>query len=90
MAIAALVLFGSIIEAVYYLRVVGRLYFKPPQESIRVMYVHYSAIIAMGILAVITLIAGLYPDLVMQYLKPAAAELLDKSIYIKSVLSAGL
>ena len=89
-AIAALALFGSIIEAVYYLRVVGRLYFKAPQKGIRVLYVHYSAIIAMGILTIITLIAGLYPDLVMQYLKPAAAELLDKSIYIKSVLSAGL
>lgn len=89
-AIAALALFGSIIEAVYYLRVVGRLYFKAPQKGIRVLYVHYSAIISMGILTVIILIAGLYPDLVMQYLKPAAAELLDKSIYIKSVLSAGL
>ena len=54
------------------------------------LYVHYSAIISMGVLTVIILIAGLYPDLVMQYLKPAAAELLDKSIYIKSVLSAGL
>ena len=89
-AIAALALFGSIIEAVYYLRVVGRLYFKAPHEGVKIQYVPKSAFVAMSILALITLIAGLYPDLVMTYLKPAAAELLDKSIYIKAVLTAGM
>ncbi len=89
-AIAALALFGSIIEAVYYLRVVGRLYFKAPHEGVHVQYVPKSALVAMGILAIVTLVAGLYPDLVMVYLKPAAAELLDKTVYIKSVLTAGL
>ncbi len=89
-AVATLALFGSIIEAVYYLRVVGRLYFKAPHDGAKVQYVPKSALVAMSILALITLVTGLYPDLVMTYLKPAAAELIDKSIYIKAVLSAGL
>ena len=89
-AIAALALFGSVIEAVYYLRVVGRLYFKAPHENEKVQYVHTTAIIAMSILALVTLLAGLFPDVVLSYLKPAATELVDKAGYIKAVLTAGL
>jgi len=85
--VAALALVGSIIEAVYYLRVVGRLYFKPHHEQIKVQYVHPTALIAMSILAILALLTGLYPNLVMNYLQPAAAELLHKSAYIKSVLA---
>ena len=89
LAIATLVLIGSVIEAVYYLRVVGRLYFKTANKDIHVYYEHWSALLALSVLALATLVAGLYPDLVMAYLKPAAQELLNKSIYIKSVLAAG-
>ena len=86
--IAALALVGSVIEAVYYLRVVGRLYFKPHHEELKVKRAHGSALFAMSILAIIALVVGLYPDLVIHYLKPAAAELLDRSVYIKSVLAS--
>ncbi len=88
--VAALALFGSVIEAVYYLRVVGRLYFKQPNESEKTKYVHASAILAMSVLALVVLFAGLFPDMVMSYLKPAATELVDKTAYIKAVLTAGL
>jgi len=88
--LAALALIGSVIEAVYYLRVVGRLYFKKPHEGERTHYVHPTAIAAMTILTLIILFIGLYPDFLITYLKPAAAELIDKSAYIKDVLTAGL
>ncbi len=89
-AVAALALFGSVIEAIYYLRVVGRLYFKQPNEAEKTKYVHASAILAMSVLALVVLFAGLFPDVVMSYLKPAAIELVDKTAYIKAVLTAGL
>jgi proton-translocating NADH-quinone oxidoreductase chain M len=85
--VAAFALIGSVIEAVYYLRVVGRLYFKKQREEQQEKYVHASAIFAMSILVVLAVIIGLYPDLVLQYLKPAAEELVNKSFYIHSVFA---
>lgn len=85
--IAALALVGSVIEAVYYLRVVGRLYFKKHHDGQQEKYVHGSAIFAMSILVVLAIVIGLYPDLVLQYLKPAAEELVNKTIYIQSVFA---
>ncbi len=85
--IAALALVGSVIEAVYYLRVVGRLYFKKHHDDQQEKYVHGSAIFAMSILVLLAIVIGLYPDLIMQYLKPAAEELVNKTMYIQSVFA---
>ena len=85
--VAAFALVGSIIEAVYYLRVVGRLYFKKYDDKQQEKYVHSSAIFAMSILVLLAVVIGLYPDLVMQYLKPAAEELVNKTLYIQSVIA---
>jgi len=85
--VAAFALVGSVIEAVYYLRVVGRLYFKKHDDKQQEKYVHGSAIFAMSILVLLAIAIGLYPDLVMQYLKPAAEELVNKTLYIQSVIA---
>ena len=85
--VAALALAGSIIEAVYYLRVVGRLYFKSSEDQVKTKYVHASAVVAMSILAGLALFAGLFPDVVIHYLQPAARELMDKTHYIQSVMA---
>ena len=85
--IAALALVGSVIEAVYYLRVVGRLYFKKHHDGQQEKYVGGSAILAMSILVVLAIVIGLYPDLVLHYLKPAAEELVNKTLYIQSVFA---
>ncbi|NOZ55826.1 MAG: proton-conducting membrane transporter [Calditrichaeota bacterium] len=85
-AIAALALVGSVIEAVYYLRVVGRLFFKPADERVRAARLPVSAFVSLGLLVVAVVVIGLYPGWVMHVLQPAAHELLDKSFYIHSVL----
>jgi proton-translocating NADH-quinone oxidoreductase chain N len=85
--LAALILTGSVIEAVYYLRVVGRLYFKTPDEETKIKILNKTAIFAMSILAILVIYIGIYPDAVMQYLEPAARELFNPAGYIQSVLS---
>lgn len=87
-AVAALALAGSTIEAVYYLRVVGRLFFKKHDEKIEVKYIHAPALVAMSVFAIIALYVGLYPDALLHYLRPAAQELLDKTHYIQAIFAA--
>jgi formate hydrogenlyase subunit 3/multisubunit Na+/H+ antiporter MnhD subunit len=87
-AVAALALAGSTIEAVYYLRVVGRLFFKKHDEKIEVKYIHAPALVAMSVFAIIALFVGLYPDALLHYLRPAAQELLDKTHYIQAIFAA--
>jgi len=86
LVVAALILLGSVIEAVYYLRVVGRLFFKPPEQEIEPRRVPVSGMIPMAVLVVAAIVIGLYPDGVLHLLKPAAKELLDRQFYIHSVL----
>ena len=86
LAVAALALVGSVIEAVYYLRVVGRLFFRPSDERIQPARLPVSGFISLGLLVLAVVVIGLYPGWVMHALQPAAQELLDKSFYIRSVL----
>jgi len=86
MLIAALILLGSVIEAVYYLRVVGRLFFKPAGQNIQAEQLPLSGLISMGVLVIAAIVIGLYPNWVMALLHPAARELFDKQFYIHSVL----
>jgi len=83
--VVALILFSAIIEAIYYLRVVSRLYFfkektKNPRKT------PLSGLIAMGILTIVILVVGLYPHAILEFLKPAAADLLHKKEYLKIAL----
>ncbi len=83
--IVALILFSAIIEAVYYLRVISRLYFfkektKHPRRT------PVSGLVAMGILAGVILAVGFFPHTILELLKPAAADLLHKKEYLKIAL----
>ncbi len=86
-AAVVLVLIASIIEAVYYLRVVSRLYFnKETAEESEVRRTPVSGLIAMGVLGLVIIVVGLYPDALWNILKPAAEELVNKAEYIRIAL----
>ncbi len=83
--VVVLILISGIIEAVYYLRVISRLYFyKETTKEVRRTPV--SGLVAMGILTVLIIILGLYPNTILAYLKPAANDLLHRTEYINAVL----
>jgi len=82
----ALILAVSIIEIVYYFRVVGRLYFGKPAEGSIMHKATPGGIIAMSILSITILVVGFYPDIISSYIHNAAEALLDKAQYIENVL----
>lgn len=86
-AAVVLILIASVIEAIYYLRVVSRLYFNKEnvaQDDVRRTPI--SGMIAMGILALVIIAVGLYPEFVWNLLKPAAEELVNKAEYMRIAL----
>jgi len=85
--IIALVLIVSIIEIVYYMRVVNRIYFFKKDESVSTQRPTFNALIAMVTLGAIVLIVGFYPDAVTGILHKASADLMDKAGYINDVLT---
>ncbi|RLD43804.1 MAG: proton-conducting membrane transporter [Bacteroidetes bacterium] len=84
----ALILAVSIIEIVYYFRVVGRLYFGKPAEGSIMHKATPGGLIAMSILSITILVVGFYPDIITSYIHNAAEALLDKAQYIENVLPA--
>ncbi len=82
----ALILGVSIVEIVYYFRVMGRLYFGKPAEGSIMQKPTIGGVVAMSILAVTILVVGFYPDIISSYIQSAAATLLDKAQYIHNVL----
>ncbi len=84
-AAVALILFSSVVEAIYYLRVVSRLYFNT-EVATDVRRTPVSGLVAMGILTLVILFVGFYPNLVLHWMTPAANELLNKAAYIKAGL----
>ena len=80
------ILIVSIIEIVYYFRVMGRLYFGKPQNNIVLQKPTYGGILAMSVLAVVIVAVGFHPDLVSGFIHSAADTLLDKAGYIHSIL----
>ncbi len=83
----AVILIISILEAVYYLRVVNRIYFYDKKEKTEAKKPSINALVAMISLGIIILVIGFYPDLITGYLQDAAADLMDKGNYIKEVLT---
>ena len=82
-----LVLMASVVEAVYYLRVVSRLYFNlETAEEKEVRRTPITGMLAMGVLALVIIAVGIYPDYVWNILKPAAEELVNKAEYIRIAL----
>lgn len=86
MLLVFLVLVGGVIEAVYYLRVIGRLYLQPAAD-IETQKTPVGGMLAMALLAIVVIAIGIYPDLLEGFLKPAAQELMDKAVYIKETLT---
>ncbi|MBE0652026.1 MAG: hypothetical protein IH595_14460 [Bacteroidales bacterium] len=86
--IIALVLAVSVVELVYYLRVVNRVYFFKKEEDMEPQKPTVNAMIVMLILGAIILLVGFYPDSVTGLLHKASSDLMDKSQYIQHVLSA--
>jgi formate hydrogenlyase subunit 3/multisubunit Na+/H+ antiporter MnhD subunit len=83
-----LILSISIIELVYYMRVLHKLYFKEPTGEYEPHKPRWNAALAMILIAVVILAIGIYPDLVTGYIGKAAHAIMDKSAYIHNVLTA--
>ena len=85
--IIALILMVSLIEVVYYLRVVNRMFFVKPETEIAIKKPSYNAMLVMMILGAVILLIGFYPDAITGILHKASADLMDKSGYIDKVLT---
>lgn len=85
--VISLILVVSVVELVYYLRVINRIYFFNKEEDTVPKKPTFNALIAMVTLGAIILIIGFYPDAITGILHKASADLLDKSKYIQDVLS---
>ena len=80
------ILMVSVVEIVYYFKVLNKLYFDKREEEIEVVKPTIQAFSAMAILVVVIILVGLYPDSILGFLQDAATMLLDKSLYISKVL----
>jgi len=87
--VIALVLLVSLVEVVYYFRVVNRVYFFKKETQVEPKKPTVNALIAMLTLGIIIVVIGLFPGLVTPYLHDASRTLLDKGKYIHDVLSVG-
>ena len=85
--IIALILSISLIEVVYYLRVVNRIYFVKRETDLEITKPTPQAMFSMLVLGAIILVIGFYPDLITGMLHKASAALLDKGSYLNDVLS---
>ncbi|MBN2664739.1 MAG: hypothetical protein JXR68_13905 [Bacteroidales bacterium] len=86
LGLIALILAVSVIEIVYYFRVVNGVYFKKSKTEIEVHKPRWNASLAMIILAAAIIVVGIYPNIIYDYLVNAADTLLDKASYISHVL----
>jgi len=82
----ALALLGTVIEGAYFFRVVQVLYFKGPKSGPAGKDAPAVALVPMFILVVLIVAVGIYPKMVTGVLNSAAAELLNRLDYIRSVL----
>ncbi len=87
--IIGLVLLVSVVEIVYYFRVVNRIYFFKKEEDVEPKKPTINAMVSMIVLGILIVTIGFYPDLITSYLHEASESLLDKGKYIQDVLSAG-
>ncbi len=89
LALVAIILLVSIVEIVYYFRVVAKLYFGKPTDKEVVHKPTFGGYFSMTVLAVVILLVGFYPDIITGFIHRAADTLLDKGAYISNVLSMG-
>ncbi len=86
MWLIALILLVSLVEIVYYFRVVNGIYFKKREGESVAQKPKWNASLTMIILALAIIAVGIYPDLIYGYLNSAANALLDKAHYISQVI----
>lgn len=86
LALVAIILVVSIVEIVYYFRVVAKLYFGKPTDKEVVHKPTFGGYFSMTVLAVVILLVGFYPDIITGFIHRAADALLDKGAYISNVL----
>jgi proton-translocating NADH-quinone oxidoreductase chain N len=82
----ALVLIGTVIEGVYFFRVVQVIYFKKDKNIAEIKEAPIAALIPMFILSIFIIAIGIYPKLVTDILDSAVSEFLNRIDYIKGVL----
>lgn len=84
--LVGLALLGTVIEGVYFFRVVQVLYFKGEKPNPGRKDAPMVALIPMFIFVLLIVVVGIYPKLVTDILDSAALELLNRLDYIRSVL----
>jgi len=80
----------SIIEIIYYFRVVSTLYYGKQEEEIEVQKPSINAMVSMLVLGATIIVVGVYPDIITHFFDSAADMLLDKASYIQAVLTQNI
>ncbi len=81
--LTVLILFATVVEIGYYLKVVQKLFFTGSSREVKK---DFPCLIPVGILIVLVFVIGIYPDLITGTLNQISEELLTRSGYIISVL----
>mgnify|MGYP006281880889 FL=1 len=81
--ITALILFATIVEIGYYLKVIQKIYFEKRETKV---FNTANIFIPVLVLTVFVFALGIYPELITTTLDRAANELLNSTEYIKTVL----
>jgi formate hydrogenlyase subunit 3/multisubunit Na+/H+ antiporter MnhD subunit len=80
----------SVIEIIYYFRIIGKLYYGKEENNIEIQKPSINGMFVMGVLAVIVIAVGVYPDLITGIIQNAADALGDKSTYIQTVITENI
>jgi len=80
----------SVVEIIYYFRVIGKLYYGKEENNIEIQKPSINGYVVMGVLGAIIIVVGVYPDLVTGIIQNAADALSDKSTYIQSVITENI
>lgn len=81
--LTGLILFATIIEAAYYLKVIQGLYFNKSELKVKK---EFPCFIPILVLVSLVFVIGVYPEILTDHLLKASEELLNRSNYILSVL----
>lgn len=81
-----LMLIATVIEAGYFFRIIQNMFFKQGNNIEGVKEAPLSCLVPIGILAVLIVVIGVYPQLVSGMLKAAAQGLVERAAYIQYVL----
>ena len=86
--LVALILLATVVEVGYFMKLLQVMFFAQPVEDEPVKELPLSALIPITILAVLIIVIGIYPQVISGLLQQAANGLVQRSVYIQSVLGA--